>query len=114
MLEHALNVFLEEPLIRTRHAPSWSKVFVTAQPDRRIVHILANYPEKRTMTTEMIEDAVEIHGMTVQLRNGGQEVAAAYTAPQKTPVAFHPRGNYTELEIPVFTGHAMIVVKYKK
>ena len=114
MVEYALDQFLKEPLVRTERAPSWSKVFVTAQPDRRMLHILANYPEKRTMTTEMIDDAVEIHNLTVHLRNDGREVEAAYLVPEKTPVSFVKNDAYTTIKVPSFEGHAMIAVEYKK
>lgn len=112
ILEYALNLHLPEPMIKTENAPSWTKVFVTSQPNRKIIHILANYPEKRTLSIDLIEDAVEMHNMKVRLRTDGQQIVSVYTVPQKKAVPFVCRGNYAELEIPPFTGHTMIAAEF--
>ncbi|MDD5728882.1 MAG: alpha-L-fucosidase, partial [Victivallales bacterium] len=61
LFKNVLKKFLPRPILRTEGLPSFSRVFVTEQPGRRIVHLLAYIPELRGKT-QVIDEPITITG----------------------------------------------------
>ena len=106
-----LPSLLPKPLVRTANLPSFARVTVTAQPRRRMVHVLAYVPERRGEQTDMIEEPVELRDVTVELRLGGRQPRRVYLAPHNTSLPFTVVRGYLRVTLPVVPGHAMVVVE---
>lgn len=113
MVKEALSRFLPEPMTVSPNALSFVKVFVTSQEDkgRRIMHIISNFPEKRTSRMEVVEDDIPVSGMILKLRADGRKVKNLYTVPEKQEIAFTEENGYITFTVPDFAGHTMIVAE---
>ena len=106
---NVLNHFLPEPLLKTENLPSFARAFVTAQPGRRIVHLLSYVPELRGDKTEMIEEPVAVVDSKIALRLDGPPPKKVYLAPTGKALPFKVQEGYVQLDIPVFKGHVLVV-----
>jgi hypothetical protein len=111
LIKWALKQLLPKPLICSCNAPSFVKVFVTSQPGRRMIHIISNFPERRTPKLEVIEDNIPINNMSLNFRLDGFQVNSAYSAPRKETVYYERHGNYLQVKVPDFKGHTLIVLE---
>ena len=113
LVRECIERFLPDGLVKSPDAPSYVKMTVTEQKEkgRRILHILADYPEKRTPSIEVIEDDVEIHALQVSLRTDSLKVSRIYTAPERKDCPFSPVGGYVTFTLPPFAGHTIAVVE---
>jgi hypothetical protein len=109
---NVLNRFLSEPLLKTENLPSFARAFTTAQPGRRIVHILSYVPELRGEKTEMIEDALAVVDSKIALRLDGLPPKEVYLAPTGKALPFEVREGYVRLDIPAFKGYALVVFEH--
>jgi len=109
LFANVLEYFLPEPLIKTGNLPSFARAFVTEQPGRKIVHILAYVPELRGETTQMIEEPVTILDVKIALRLDGKTPEQVYLAPSQQALAFDIHDGYVSAVIPVINGYSMLI-----
>jgi hypothetical protein len=104
-----LSRLLPCPLVQVRGLPSFGRVTVTSQPGRRMVHLLAYCPERRGAGMDMIEEPIELRGVSVKLRLDGHTPRRVYRAPDEEALAFSISDDAAETAVPAFAGYAMIV-----
>ena len=105
---NVLRNFLPNPLVKYEKLPSFSRVFVTEQPGRRMVHILSYVPELRGKT-QMIEEPIELNNINISLRTDGKIPQRVYLAPEKQSLPFRVVGEYINVTIPRSSGYSLIV-----
>ena len=106
---NVLDKFLPDPLIKYENLPSFSRVFVTEQPGRRMVHLLSYVPELRGSKTQMIEEPIELHDVKISLRMDGKTLKKVYLAPEKKSLPFKIIDGYVNVTIPVSMGYSLLV-----
>ena len=106
-----LEKFLPEPLLKTENLPSFARAFVTEQPGRRIVHILAYVPELRGETTQMIEEPITVLNVKIAMRLDGKTPEQVYIAPSRQRLNFDVCDGYIEAVIPVVYGYSMMILE---
>lgn len=113
MVQEALSRFLPEPMILAPDALSFVKIFVTSQPERgrRVLHVISNFPEKRTPKLEVVEDDIPVSRMLLKLNTMGRKIQKLYTVPENQEIAFTEEGGYISFAVPDFAGHTMIVAE---
>lgn len=109
VFSNVLNIFLPDPLIKYENLPSFSRVFVSEQPGRKMVHLLSYVPELRGSKTQMIEEPVELHDVKISLRNDGKMPKKVYLAPEKKSLPFKEINGYINVTIPVSKGYSLVV-----
>jgi hypothetical protein len=105
---NVLGQFLPNPIVKFDHLPSFSRVFVTDQPGRRMVHVLSYVPEMRGKT-QMIEEPIELHNVKISLRSDGKPPKKVYLAGERTSLSFTTKDGYVQVTLPVSKGYSMIV-----
>jgi len=106
---NVLDKFLPDPLIKQENLPSFSRVFVTEQPGRRMVHLLSYVPELRGSKTQIIEEPIELHDVKISLRNDGKTPKKVYLAPERKSLPFRIIDGYVNVTIPVSNGYSLVV-----
>ena len=106
---NVLDKFLPDPLIRYENLPSFSRVFVTEQPGRKMVHLLSYVPEMRGSKTQMIEEPIELHNVKISLRSDGKTPKKVYLAPERKSLPFKVTDGYIHVTIPVSKGYSLMV-----
>ena len=106
---NVLDKFLPDPLIKYENLPSFSRVFVTEQPGRKMVHLLSYVPELRGSETQMIEEPIELHNVKISLRNDGRTPKQVYLAPDRTSLPFKIIDGYINVTIPASKGYSLVV-----
>lgn len=109
VVSHLLHKLLPNPLLRVWGFPSFGRATVTAQPGRRIVHLLCYVPERRGPTMDMIEEPVEARDVHLALRLDSVAPARVYLAPSGEDLPFRVNEGYVETVVPVVPGYAMVV-----
>ncbi len=109
VFSNVLEKLLPDPLIRYENLPSFSRVFVTEQPGRKMVHLLSYVPEMRGSKTQMIEDPIEIHEVKISLRQDGKTPKKVYLAPERKSLPYKVKDGYVQVTIPVSTGYSLLV-----
>ena len=105
MLDH----FLPNPLLKSENLPSFARAFVTTQPNRRMVHLLAYVPELRGEKTEMIEEPVAVVDSKIALRLDGAPPKNVMLAPTGKALPFEVKEGYIHVELPLFKGYALLI-----
>lgn len=113
LVGNLLNRMLPTPLVKTEGLPSFARVTVTAQPNRRMVHLLAYVPERRGPVIEMIEEPIELRDVSVALRVDGRAPNRVYLAPTEEELPFEVADGYIHVIVPVVPGYAMVVFEEK-
>jgi hypothetical protein len=108
---NVLDKFLSDPLIKYENLPSFSRVFVTEQPGRRMVHLLSYVPELRGSKTQMIEEPIELYNINISLRNDGKTPKRVYLAPERKSLPFKVIDGYVNVTVPVSKGYSLIVIE---
>jgi hypothetical protein len=108
IFSNVLNLFHSEPVLKTENLPTFVRVFVTEQPDRRMVHILSYIPEMRGKTP-IIEEGIEINNIKIMLRDENKTIKKVYSAPEKKRLSFQNTDGYVEVIIPKCKGYSLIV-----
>ncbi len=111
LLDNVLKKLFPEPMIKSENLPSFAKVMVTAQPNRKIVHLLSYLPERRGKSIQMIEEPIELHNMRIAVRIDEKAPGKVYLAPGRTPLSFETVKGYAWINIPVIKGHALVVLE---
>ncbi len=106
---NVLDKFLPRPLIKYENLPSFSRVFVTEQPGRRMVHILSYVPEMRGSNTQMIEEPIELKNVKIALRNDGRTPKKVYLAPERKSLPFKITDGYVNVTVPACNGYSLLV-----
>lgn len=106
---NVLDKLLPDPLIKYENLPTFSRVFVTEQPGRRMVHLLSYLPELRGPKTQMIEEPVELRDVKISLRLDGKIPKKVYLAPEKKSLSFKEINGYINVTIPVSKGYSLVV-----
>jgi hypothetical protein len=106
---NVLDKFLLDPLIKQENLSSFSRVFVTEQPGRRMVHLLSYVPELRGSKTQIIEEPIELHNVKIALRMDGKTPKKVYLAPGKKSLPFKINDGYVNVTIPVSVGYSLLV-----
>ncbi len=116
LVANLLERFLPEPLVRASAGmpgrlapPSFTRITVTAQPGRRMVYVLAYLPEPRGAGVNMIEEPLELTGLSVSLRLDGRVPRQVYLAPARERLDFTIDGNYATVCIPHLRGWTVAV-----
>jgi len=109
VVENLLRRLLPCPLVRVPKAPSFSRVTVTAQEGRRMVHVLSYVPEQRGAGTCMIEEPIELRDQEVLLRLDGKVPGRVYLAPEGTDLPFTVVDGYIRTVVPTVPGYALVV-----
>ncbi|MDH7571380.1 MAG: hypothetical protein QHJ73_17525, partial [Armatimonadota bacterium] len=112
LISNLLRRLLPDPMLRTDGLPSFARAMVTAQPARRMVHLLAYVPERRGAATDMIEEPIAISGASVGLRVGDNPPKRVYLAPSEETLLCELDGQYARVAVPPFHGHALIVFEW--
>ncbi|NQU45251.1 beta-galactosidase trimerization domain-containing protein [bacterium] len=110
MISNLMGMLLPEPMVLSPNAPSFSRITVTRQPGRRMVHVLAYLPEQRGAGNNMIEEPIELNDIEIRIRKGQARVERVYLAPVMEDLAFSENGDgYISVTIPRIRGHAVVV-----
>ncbi len=104
-----LDKLLPNPLVKAPNSPSFARITVTAQPNRRMVHYLAYMPESRGAGVNMIEEPLTAVDQTIKLRQDGQKVKEVYLAPTGEKLDFTIENGYVVTTIPKISGYALVV-----
>jgi hypothetical protein len=109
VLANLLAKLLPAPMVKAEGLPSFARVTITAQPGRRMVHILSYVPERRGPMMEMIEEPIELRKIPLALRIDDRVVDRVYLAPTEQELPFTVEDGYVRTTIPVVPGYAMVV-----
>lgn len=110
VFSNVLDRFLAKPLIKTKNLPSFSRVFVTEQPKRRMVHLLSYLPEMRG-NTQMIEEPIELDNITLSFRHDDRNFKNIYLAPKKEKLSYTIEGDYVHINVPESKGYSLLVIE---
>jgi hypothetical protein len=114
IFSNVLEAFLPDPVFKSENLPSFARAFVTEQPGRRMVHVLAYVPEMRGTGTEMIEEAIILNNVRISLRTDSKPPKKVYLAPGNKPLPFKITGDYINVTIPEVNGYSLIVFEENK
>jgi putative glycosyl hydrolase-like family 6 (GHL6) protein/glycosyl hydrolase family 42 (putative beta-galactosidase) len=106
-----LQRLLPLPLLRAPDAPSFARLTVTAQPGRRMIHVLAYLPERRGAATDMIEEPLILTDQVVELRLDGRTPRRVYLAPQEQEIPFEVVDQYVRVRLDRVEGYALVVIE---
>lgn len=104
---NALERLLPQPMVRAE-LPSTAQVTVTAQPGRRIVHVLHYIPQRRAPNLDVVEDVIPLNNVKLALRSD-RRPRQVYLAPQRQALPCDWEESYARVVVPAVTGHQMIV-----
>ncbi len=110
VFSNVLDRFLAKSLVKTKNLPSFSRVFVTEQPKRRMVHLLSYLPEMRG-NTQMIEEPIELDNITLSLRHDDRNFKNIYLAPEKVRLSYTLEGDYVHINVPKSKGYSLLVIE---
>lgn len=105
---NVLNELLPRPMIKCENMPSFGRVFLTSQPDRKMVHLLSYVPELRGKT-QMIEEPVTVSDVKVSLRIDGKAPKRVYLAPDRKPLSYKVIDGYVQVNVPKSKGYSLLV-----
>jgi len=108
LFSNVLNAFHPEPVVKTENLPAFARVFVTEQPNRRMVHLLSYLPEMRGRTP-MIEEGIDLLDVKIRLRDENKSINRVYAAPDKNDLPFKNINGYTEVTVPRTKGYSLLV-----
>jgi hypothetical protein len=91
---NVIDKLLPDPLIKYENLPSFSRVFITEQPGRKMIHLLSYVPEMRGSKTQMIEEPIELHDVKISLRRDGMAPKKVYLAPENKSLPFKLTDGY--------------------
>jgi hypothetical protein len=107
LVGNALEMLLPKPLVRAE-LPSTAQVTVTAQPGRRIVHVLHYIAQRRAPNLDVVEDVIPLNQVKLALRSE-RKPGRVYLAPQRHDLQANWQDGYAHCVVPVVAGHQMIV-----
>ena len=104
-----LERLLPDPMVRHEGLPSFARVTVTTQPERRMLHVLSYVPERRGTSTDMIEEPIVLGDVRLGLRIDGRPPRRVYLAPTGDGLPLDTSDGYAWTTVPVVPGHALVV-----
>ena len=110
LFANILSRLLPEPLLKVSGLPSFGKATVTAQQERRMVHLINYVPELRGKS-EIVEESLRTVDVKVSLRHDGVLPKKTYLAPECKELPFAIVDNYVCVDVPAFNGYTLIVVE---
>jgi len=108
LFANILSRLLPEPLLKVAGLPSFSKATVSAQQERRMVHLVNYVPELRGKS-EIVEESLPAVNVKIALRHDGRIPAQAYLAPGRQELPLEINGDYAEVTIPDMCGYQLVV-----
>lgn len=108
---NVIDIFLPDPLVKYEHLPSFSRLFVTEQASRRIVHLLSYVLEHWDLKTQIIKEPVALYDMNISLRIDGKIPKNVYLAPGKKSLPFKIIDRYINITIPISKGYSLLVLE---
>jgi len=109
IVSNLLGKLLAEPVVKTTGMPSFARVTVTSQENRRMVHILSYVPERRGENIDMIEEPIELREVSIALRLDGRKPERVYLAPTEQELPFKTENGYIQITVPSVNGYTLIV-----
>ncbi len=103
------RLLLPNPLTCVQGLPSFGRVTVTSQKNRRMVHLLSYVPERRGTNIDMIEEPIEVGDVQVSLLIDGRTPKKVYLAPEHKALPFTIDNKYVHTTVPSIHGYAMVV-----
>lgn len=99
-----------EPLFKCAQLPRFVRATLTYQKhaNRTNLHLLAHIPEHRTLNGDVIEEDLTVPAMTVQVKTASGK---AFSEPEHQALNCRRKGEYLEVEVPQFTGYALIALE---
>jgi hypothetical protein len=111
IVANLLRSLLPNPILRVRNLPSFARVTITAQPNRRMVHVLSYVPERRGPNIDMIEEPIELRDVEICVLANDAAPSRVYLAPSTEPLPYEVKDGYVNVTIPLVAGYAMVVVE---
>ena len=109
LVSNLLEKLVPDPMIKISNFPSFGRVTVTKQKNRRMCHILSYLPEHRGEKRNMIEEPIELRDVSLSLRVDNRSPKRVYLAPTKQKLRFEVIDGYIKTIVPVMKGYAMVV-----
>ncbi len=109
LVAEVIRRLLPEPLLKLEGLPSFGRATVTAQEERRMVHLLAYVPERRGKCIDMIEEPICVQRVKLALRKDAFQPKKAYLAPDGQELEIADKNGYLEVVVPQFAGYALVV-----
>jgi hypothetical protein len=109
IVSNILKIILPEPIVKTGGLPSFARVTVTCQENRRMVYVLSYVPERRGEKIDMIEEPIELRNVKIGLRLDKRLPKKVYLAPDREALNFKIESNYIRITVPVINGYAVVV-----
>ncbi len=100
----ALKELLRDPVLRV-DGPTSLQATVTQQGSNQIVHLLHYIPERRALNFDVVEDALPVLGLTVELRG---EWSRAKLVPEGRDLEVTQINGYCRVHVDRLVGHQMI------
>lgn len=109
LVSNLLQILLPDPMIKVQGVPSFARITVTSQTNRRMVHLLSYVPERRGPNIDMIEEPIALRDVQVSLRLDGRLPKSVYLAPDRKELSFTIENGYIKTTIPFHCGYSMVV-----
>ena len=104
----ALNIMYPDRLVKTENLPKFVRVYLTKLPnEKEVLHLTAHIPEKRTEGSEIIEDDLTVLPSKVYVKTNKNN---AYSEIGHIKLNTARQGEYLVIDVPQFTGYALIVL----
>jgi hypothetical protein len=107
LLRNLLRRLLPDPLLKVG-LPSTAEASVTAQGERRIVHLLHYPASRRAPDLDIVEEAIPLADVQIALRMD-REPSRVYLAPQRKSLKVTFDGKYAQTIVPLVEGHQMVI-----
>ena len=111
LLRNEIRRMLAKPMLKLENFPSFGQATVTAQDNRRMLHLLCYVPEKRGAVMELVEEPAIALDVKVQLRLDGAVPKRLYYAPCGEEVPFEIVDGYICFTVPTVKGYKLIVAE---
>jgi len=111
LVANLLKMLLPNPMTRSEGLPSFGRLTVTSQKNRRMIHVLAYVPERRGTSIDMIEEPIDVRDLGVSLRLDARPPRHVYLAPVRKELPFTIEDGYAHTMIPYLSGYAMVVLE---
>jgi len=112
LLRNSLARVFSDPMVKVEGLPSFGQVTVTAQGQRRMVHLLTYLPELRGRTMQVIEEPISVRNVSLALRTDGRRIRTVYLAPSRANLDFIEKDGYIKVTVPEVKGYQLVVFEY--
>ncbi|MCF7854383.1 MAG: alpha-L-fucosidase [Candidatus Pacebacteria bacterium] len=109
IIDGLIRILVPDPLVKHENLPSFARVTVTGQGNRRMVHVMSYVPERRGEKIDMIEEPITLHNVVLLLREDGHTPSRVYLAPDEQELPFETRDGYIRVTVPEVNGYGLIV-----